>query len=74
MVMLSSHEDALEFIREFESSCREVLIAQGTSEHDLANAYLELQWKFLRMILDDGGILSHRSNRGICFNKSSSIA
>lgn len=72
--MLSSREDALEFIREFESSCREVLIAQGTSEHDLANAYLELQWKFLRILLDDKGTLSHRSIRTTNLSKTTSIA
>lgn len=71
MVMLSSHEDALKVIREFESSCREVLIAQGTSEHDLADAYLELQWKFLRMILDDKGTLTHRSTRNTILGKPS---
>lgn len=70
MVMLSSHEDALAFIREFENSCREVLIARGTSEHDLGNAYLELQWKFLRMILENKGLFSHRSTR--CSNRNMS--
>jgi hypothetical protein len=70
--MLSSREDALEFIREFESSCREVLLAKGTSEHELANACLDLQWKFLRMILDDKISLTHRSN--LPNIKSSSIA
>lgn len=74
MLMLSSREDALELIREFESSCREILIAQGMSEHDIASAYLELQWKFLRMILDDKISLSHRSIRAANVINSTSIA
>lgn len=49
--MLSSNEEVLKFIREFESSSREYLIAHGTSEHDLGNAYLDLQWQFLQTIL-----------------------
>lgn len=49
--MRSSHDDALKFIREFEVSSREYLLAQGMSEHELANAYLEMQWKFLQTII-----------------------
>ena len=71
--MMSSREDALELIREFESGCREILISRGTSEHELANACLEFQWKFLRMLLEKKSALSC-SNRSNGFNKTSSIA
>jgi hypothetical protein len=74
MQMLSSHEDALKFIREFESSSREYLLAKGTSEHDLASAYLELQWKFLRMIINEQPSLSHRRRVKSLRRKSHSIA
>ncbi|MEL1135798.1 hypothetical protein AAC978_11495 [Desulfitobacterium sp. THU1] len=74
MVMLSTHEDALELIREFENSCREVLVSQGICEQDLANAYLDLQWKFLHMLLADKGTLSLSFNRNPIRNKSHSIA
>lgn len=50
--MLSSNEEVLSFIREFENSSREYLLSHGTSEHDLGNAYLELQWQFLQTILN----------------------
>lgn len=70
--MMSSHDDALRFIREFEISSREYLLAQGLSEHELDNAYLEMQWKFLQTI-----IMVHprrrRSNRSIR-HKAHSIA
>lgn len=49
--MLSSNEEVLKFIREFEDSSRDYLLSHGTSEHDLENAYLELQWQFLQTIL-----------------------
>lgn len=49
--MVSSHDEVLRFIREFEDSSREYLLSHGTSEHDLGNAYLELQWQFLQTIL-----------------------
>ncbi|AHF06667.1 hypothetical protein [Desulfitobacterium metallireducens] len=49
--MLSSNEEVLKFIREFEDSSRDYLLSHGTSEHDLGNAYLELQWQFLQTIL-----------------------
>lgn len=51
--MMSSHDDALRFIREFEVSSREYLLAQGMSEHELADAYLEMQWKFLQTIIKE---------------------
>ncbi|NMA70158.1 MAG: hypothetical protein GX958_12200 [Desulfitobacterium sp.] len=57
--MMSTGEDALRFIREFEITCREVLVAKGTSEHELGNAALELQWKFLRMLREKKGTLNH---------------
>lgn len=57
--MLSTGEDALKFIREFEITCREVLVAKGTSEHELGNATLELQWKFLRMLREIKGTRNH---------------
>lgn len=49
--MVSSNEEVLKFIREFEDSSRDYLISRGMSEHDLENAYLELQWQFLQTIL-----------------------
>lgn len=50
--MLSTHEDeVLRFIHEFEESAREYLKAKGMSEHEAANAYLELQWEFLHAVL-----------------------
>lgn len=49
--MVSSDEEVLNFIREFEDSSREYLLSHGTSKHDLDNAYLELQWQFLQTIL-----------------------
>lgn len=60
--MLSTGEDALEFIREFEITCREVLVAKGTSENELGNAALELQWKFLRMLREKERNLNHRNS------------
>jgi hypothetical protein len=49
--MVSSNEEVLKFIREFEDSSRDYLLSQGMSKHDLENAYLELQWQFLQTIL-----------------------
>lgn len=49
--MLSSDEEVLNFIREFEDSSREYLLSHGTSKLDLDNACLELQWQFLQTIL-----------------------
>jgi len=72
--MLSSREDALKFIREFEASSREYLLAQGTSEHEYASAYLELQWKFLRTIITEQPSLSRRRKTNSLRCKSHSIA
>lgn len=58
VMMMSTGKDALEFIREFEITCREMLVAKGTSEHELGNATLELQWKFLRMLREKNGTLN----------------
>ncbi len=44
-------EDVLGFIRDFELSSREFLLSQGMSVHEIDNAHLELQWKFLHIIL-----------------------
>ncbi|MFZ3102740.1 MAG: hypothetical protein WA131_04160 [Desulfitobacteriaceae bacterium] len=56
--MLSTQrEDVLGFIRDFELSSREFLLSQGMSEHEIANAHLELQWKFLHVILEQPNIL-----------------
>ncbi|AGA69601.1 hypothetical protein Desdi_2160 [Desulfitobacterium dichloroeliminans LMG P-21439] len=74
MVMLSTHEDALELIREFENSCREVLVTQGICQQDLDNAYLDLQWKFLHMLLAEKGTLALCYNRSPMRSKSHSIA
>lgn len=49
--MLSRQEEALCFLREFEKCSQEYLAAQGIGEHEIANAHLELQWKFLHAIL-----------------------
>lgn len=72
--MLSSREDALKFIREFEVSSREYLLAQGTSEQDFASAYLELQWKFLRTIITKPPSLTRRQKANSLRRKSHSIA
>ncbi|MHB8125488.1 MAG: hypothetical protein ACYDEJ_07570 [Desulfitobacteriaceae bacterium] len=51
--MLSTQrEDVLGFIRDFELLSHEFLLSQGMSEHEIANAHLELQWKFLHVILE----------------------
>lgn len=50
--MVSTHEEeVLGFIREFEMSLRDYLMSKGISEHEMGNAYLELQWKFLHTVL-----------------------
>ena len=50
--MLSTHaEVVLGFIRDFESSSRDYLLAKGLSEYEMTNAYLDLQWDFLHTIL-----------------------
>ncbi|SPF50736.1 conserved hypothetical protein [Candidatus Desulfosporosinus infrequens] len=50
--MLSTHsEEVLGFIRDFETSSREYLRSKGLSEYEMTNAYLDLQWNFLRTIL-----------------------
>ena len=72
--MLSPREDALEFIREFEVSSRDYLLAQGTSEQDFASAYLELQWKFLRTIITKQPSLTRRNKTNSLRKKSHSIA
>jgi hypothetical protein len=72
--MLSPQEDALKFIREFEDSSREYLLSKGTSDHELASAYLELQWKFLRTIIKDQPVLNRRRKVSSLRNKSHSIA
>ena len=71
--MMSSHDDALKFIREFENSSREYLLARGMSEHELANAYLELQWKFLRTIIQEQPPVRRRTPNSLR-RKSHSIA
>lgn len=58
--MVSSNDEVLRFIREFEDSSREYLLSQGTSEHDFGNAYLELQWQFLQTILNKRSVSSRR--------------
>lgn len=72
--MLSSQEDAIKFIRDFEASSREYLLAHGTSEHDLDSAYLELQWKFLRTIINEQPSLSRRRKANSPRRKTNSIA
>ncbi len=49
--MLSTQEDILVFIRNFETSSRDYLQAKGFSENEMTNAYLDLQWSFLHTIL-----------------------
>lgn len=72
--MLSSHEDVLKFIRDFEASSREYLLAQGTSEQDLDSAYLDFQWKFLRTIINEQPSLSRRRKVNSPRSKTHSIA
>ncbi|MHB1406502.1 MAG: hypothetical protein ACYCV0_13045 [Desulfitobacteriaceae bacterium] len=51
--MLSTREEeVLGFIRDFESFSRNYLLEKGISQHEIANAYLELQWQFLHIILN----------------------
>lgn len=53
--MLSTHvnhtNEVLGFIRDFEASSREYLLSKGLSEYEMRNAYLDIQWNFLHMIL-----------------------
>jgi hypothetical protein len=50
--MLSTHgEDILLFIRDFETSSRDYLQSKGLSENEMINAYLDVQWNFLHIIL-----------------------
>lgn len=51
-MVLTQREDVLGFIRDFELSSREFLHSKGMSEHEIANAHLELQWEFLHAILE----------------------
>lgn len=73
--MLSSNEEVLSFIREFENSSREYLLSQGTSEHDLGNACLELQWQFLQTILKTKSASQrHRSVQALRKSSRATIA
>lgn len=50
--MLSTQEEeVLGFIRDFESFSKDYLTQKGLSQNEIANAYLELQWQFLHVIL-----------------------
>lgn len=73
--MLSSNDEVLRFIREFEDSSREYLLSNGTSEQELANAYLELQWQFLQTILKKKpASRRHRSVQSLRQNSRATIA
>jgi len=62
--MLSTHEEEVwRFIHDFENSAREYLKSKGMSEHEAANAYLELQWEFLHTILEKQPKVSHGLTR-----------
>lgn len=51
--MLSTHgEEVLGFIRDFETSSREYLRSKGLTDHEMNNAFLDLQWDFLHAILN----------------------
>lgn len=51
--MMSTHaEEVLGFIRDFEISARDYLLAKGLSENEMKNAYLDFQWSFLHTILN----------------------
>ena len=54
----TQREDILGFIRDFELSSREFLLSKGMTEHEIANAHLELQWKFLHVILGQASKLN----------------
>lgn len=49
--MLPNNEETLRFLCEFEVSAQEYLIAKGISEHEVANAQLDMQWNLLHTIL-----------------------
>jgi hypothetical protein len=53
------NNDVLGFIRDFELSSREFLLSQGLSEYEIGNAYLDLQWKFLHIILEQPDIINN---------------
>lgn len=57
--MLSIQNDVLGFIQDFELSSREFLLSQGMSEYEIANSFLDLQWKFLRIILEQPNIIKN---------------
>ena len=51
--MLSTREnEILQFIQEFEISSLDYLKSKGTSAGELGNAYLQMQWEFLRTIMN----------------------
>ena len=49
--MLSTKEDVLVFIQDFETSSRDYLQSKGFSKNEITTAYLDLQWNFLHTIL-----------------------
>lgn len=50
--MLSTREEEiLQFIHEFEVLSLDYLKSKGTSTGELADAYLQMQWDFLRTIM-----------------------
>lgn len=62
--MLSTHgEEVLGFIRDFETSSRDYLRSKGLSEHEMTNAYLDLQWNFLHTILKQRSEKIRRTSR-----------
>jgi len=62
--MLSTHdEDILVFIQDFETSSRNYLQAKGYSEHEMTNAYLDLQWNFLHTILKQQAEMIHENSQ-----------
>lgn len=58
--MLSNSEEVLLFLRDFEATSREFLKAKGIGENEVANAQLELQWKFLHTLLKQKPVQSSR--------------
>lgn len=73
--MLSTHrEDILGFIRDFETSSRDYLQSKGLSEHEMTNAYLDIQWNFLHTILNQQKKNKHKNNqRHILFSQQNAI-
>jgi hypothetical protein len=55
-MLIIQNNDVLGFIRDFELSSREFLFAQGLTEQEILNAHLDLQWKFLHIILEQPNI------------------